>query len=75
MIKADMFQIKEEVTKNLLSAHKRIAEEGNAKEVIRLSRYLLKLEQKFGDVGTYAIPENQQQWCENPVHDLDDTHS
>ena len=60
MIEVERIQIKEKVIKNLLTAHKRTAEKGNAKEVIRLSKYLLKLEQKLGDVGVYGISENQQ---------------
>lgn len=34
-------QISAEVIKNLLSAHKRVAEGGNVSELIKLSRYLL----------------------------------
>lgn len=38
--------IEQEVIKNLLSAHKRIAACGSVKEVIRLSRFLLRLAKK-----------------------------
>lgn len=40
----------EQVIKNLLSAHKKIADSGNEKGLICLSRYLLKLAEKFGNV-------------------------
>ena len=35
--------VEQEVIKNLLLAQKRIAETGNADDVIRISRYLLRL--------------------------------
>ena len=35
--------IADEVIKNLLSAHKRIADSGNVSDLIKLSRYLLRV--------------------------------
>ena len=42
--------IQENVIKNLLSAHQRIAESGDTVALIRLSKYLLYLAKKYGDV-------------------------
>lgn len=41
--------ITNEVIKNLLSAHRRIAENGDPKQTITLSKYLLKLAEKRKD--------------------------
>lgn len=41
--------VEESVIKNLLSAHRRIANEGTATEVIKISKYILKLTQKGQD--------------------------
>lgn len=49
--------IRQNVIKNLLSAHKRIADEGNPKELIRITRFLLKLAEKFEDVLVEFISE------------------
>lgn len=39
--------IRGNVIKNLLRANKRIADEGTAKDMIRLSRFILKISHKF----------------------------
>lgn len=52
--------IRQEVTKNLLSAHKRIADTGNVPEIIRFSQYLLRLAEKRNDVLVDFVPENQK---------------
>ena len=41
--------IESEVMKNLLSAHKIIAENGNSKHLIKLSNYILRLLEKRKD--------------------------
>lgn len=46
------------VIKNLLLAHKRIAGAGNAKEIICLSKYLLKLSKEFHDI-VVEVPTEQ----------------
>lgn len=55
--------IEQEAITNLLSAHKRIAEKGSASDVIRITKYLLKLAQKRKDVLTDIVPENEQTRC------------
>lgn len=63
--------VEQETIKNLLSAQKRIAESGNAKEVIRISRYLLGLaKQQRGNVLINAFSEGEEQRCGYPVNDL-----
>lgn len=42
--------IQQQAIKNLLSAQKRIAEQGSGKEVVQLTRYSLNLAEKFRDV-------------------------
>lgn len=42
--------IKEQVIKNLLSAHKRIAEIGSASDVISLTKFVLKVSDKFDNI-------------------------
>lgn len=43
--------IEQEALKNLLSAHKRIADSGNASEIIKMSKYLLRLAKKRKQVA------------------------
>lgn len=52
--------IEHEVIKNLLSAQKRIAENGDTKEIIRISRYLLRLAQELDDVLIDVVTESNQ---------------
>lgn len=42
--------VEQETIKNLLHAQKRIAESGNARDLIRVSRYLLRLSKTRNDV-------------------------
>lgn len=42
--------IQQQAIKNLLSAQKRIAEQGSGKEVVQITRYSLNLAEKFRDV-------------------------
>lgn len=42
--------IRDEVIKNLLSAHRRIAEMGEASEAIKLSKYLLRISKNTDNV-------------------------
>ena len=62
--------IRDAVIKNLLSAHERIAERGDAKSLIILSRYLLRLAKKDGDVIVNILPEDNEQRSGNPVNNL-----
>lgn len=41
--------IRAEVIKNLLIAHERIAEKGNAKAIIILSKFLFRIAEQFDD--------------------------
>lgn len=63
--------IRQGVTKNLLSAHKRIAENGNADDVIRLSEYLFRLAKKRDNVLVDLVPENQERRSDKPVQELE----
>lgn len=45
--------IRNEVIKNLLSAHKRTADEGKMSELICLSKFLLKLGKQIGNETFY----------------------
>jgi len=62
--------IRDAVIKNLLSAHERIAERGDEKSLIFLSRYLLRLAKKDGDVIVNILPEDNEQRSGNPVNNL-----
>ena len=50
--------IKDEAIKNLLFAQKRIAENGEVKSVIRITRYLLNLTDKVKDIVVEVGTEN-----------------
>lgn len=52
--------IKDEAIKNLLFAQKRIAENGEVKSVIRITRYLLNLTDKVKDIVVEVGTENQK---------------
>ena len=52
--------IEREVIKNLLSAHKRIAESGAAGDIIRISRFMLWLAKKRGDVLIEIVTERNE---------------
>lgn len=41
--------VKQQIMKNLLNAHKRIADTGNASEIIKLSKFILRLSKHFGN--------------------------
>lgn len=62
--------VEREVIKNLLSAQKRIAEQGTAWELIRLTRFLLRLTKECGDVLVDAITESNNERCSDPVEEL-----
>lgn len=59
--------IEQEAIKNLLSAHKRIADSGNASEIIKLSKYLFRLAKKKKQVLTQVFPEGDQNWSNYPI--------
>lgn len=42
--------IREQTIKNLLSAHARIAEKGNVSDVISLTKFVLKVSDKFNNI-------------------------
>lgn len=65
--------IVQEVIKNLLSAHKRIAETGNAKGVICISKHLLYLAKKFNNV-VIEIPTKEIQEEEKYPPDCSSQH-
>lgn len=59
--------VKDEVIKNLLSAHERIANSGSAVEIIRLSKYLMRLTEQGDDVLIDSITECEKHGCREPV--------
>ncbi len=63
--------IEEQAIKNLLSAHKRIAENGSAKDAIRISKYILKISKKVGDVLIDVGAESDQDRRCDPINNLD----
>ena len=62
--------IQESVIKNLLVAHKRIAESGRAGDVIKLSKYLLHLSKQVGDVFVNISPESDENRGNGPIKQL-----
>lgn len=60
-------QIEDAVIKNLLYAHERIAESGNAVEIIRISKYLLRLAKERNDVLINVVSEGDQKGSNEPV--------
>lgn len=53
--------IRNEVIKNLLKAQERIADTGNAKDNVRIAKFLLKTSQKFNnDVQQICSEENKE---------------
>lgn len=66
--------IRQEVIKNLLNAHKRIADSGRASEVIRITKFILKLSEKRNDVLINFIPEGDKERRDDPVHKLEQLH-
>lgn len=59
--------IEQEVMKNLLSAHKRIADHGSVLEIICLTTFVLKLADKRDDVLTYVVTKDNANGGQNPV--------
>lgn len=56
-----------EVIKNLLSAQKRIAESGNARDLLKVSRYLLKLTDQRCNVLVNILPDEDESGSSEPV--------
>ena len=52
--------MRDEVVKNLLSAHKRIADSGSASDLVKLSRYLMRISKQFQDVLVDISPNSQE---------------
>lgn len=52
--------VEQEVIKNLLSAHRRIAEGGSAADLLRITRFLLRLAKQHGEIMVDVIPESNQ---------------
>ena len=50
----------DEVVKNLLFAHKRIADSGSASDLIKLSRYLMRISKQLQNVLVDIGPENYE---------------
>ena len=60
------------IIKNLLHANKRIADEGTAKDVIRLSRFILKVSHKFDKELLELGLEECQRCDKNPPDECDE---
>lgn len=58
--------IKKTVLKNLLLAHERIAKEGNTKEIIYLSKYILRLTKNGQDEIFYLRTEKDKKSTDEP---------
>lgn len=67
MFISDGMTIERAVITNLLSAHKRIADSGNAAEVVRITKYLLKLAEKRKDILVNIISEEEQERGSQPI--------
>ena len=52
--------ITQEVIKNLLSAHERIADSGCVDEIIHFTKFILKLADKRYDALVNVLPEDEQ---------------
>lgn len=63
MLTTQKQQIEDAVIKNLLFAHKRIAGSGRVSDLMKLSKYLLRLAEKRKDVLVDLLPEGQQERC------------
>lgn len=59
--------ILQEAIKNLLNAQKRIADSGSASDVIRITRFILKLVDKRDDVLINIVSEGDEEGRYNPV--------
>ena len=53
-------QIQGKMIENLLLAHRRVAVSGSIVDLIKLTRYLLRLVNKGEDVLTDVVPEDDQ---------------
>lgn len=53
--------IRDRVFKNLLSAHERIADDGCVRDVILLTKFILKLTEKGDDVLVDVAPEGYKE--------------
>lgn len=58
--------IKKTILKNLLLAHERIAKEGDTKEIVHLSKYILRLTQNGHDEIFYLRTEKDKNSTEEP---------
>ncbi len=59
--------IRQEAIKNLLNAQKRIADSGSASDVIRITRFILKLVDKRDDVLINIVSEGDEEGRYDPV--------
>lgn len=59
--------IEDQAIKNLLSAHRRMADSGNATEIIRLTKYILKIAGKRKDMLMSVMSEVQTRQEDKPV--------
>lgn len=53
--------IKRQALENVLEAQRRISRTGDAKEVVRITKFLLSLSKKRKDVLMELVPENSQE--------------
>lgn len=58
--------------KNLLIAQERLADEGSGSDLIRVTKYLLRLAEKSGDVLVDIVPKGNEKRRNDPVNDLGD---
>lgn len=65
MMEKDFFE--RQALENVLEAQRRISRTGSAKEVIRITKFLLALSKKRKDVLMELIPEKSQERDDEPV--------
>lgn len=60
----------EHTIKNLLSAQKRIADTGDARSIIRISRYLLNIAKEIGDITVDTGSDSDEYGRCDPINHL-----
>lgn len=60
------FYIRKTVVKNLLSAHRKIADRGNVKSLIILTKFILKISNQFNDMLIYLEIEENDNSSDKP---------
>ncbi len=73
IITAGREQLKNQIISNLIQAHKKMAqnfEPSNTKELIKLSKYILKISKNCEDILIQPITENNSDRSSKPPNNL-----